>query len=167
MVSGELSENEGDGIAPSPSLTYAEQFHEAFPYYLSIGMSCDEYWNGDPWLAKAYRKAEELKLEKMNQRLWLQGMYVYDAICCASPILHAFAKKGTKAVPYPKEPYPLTGRQKKKVADNAEKKTFEKGKAMMMAFMERNNKRFENKGESGRGGGSNVNDNRLPTDRDK
>ena len=32
--------------------------------------------------------------------MWLQGMYIYDAISRLSPILRAFAKKGPKAQPY-------------------------------------------------------------------
>ena len=130
-------------------------------------MSYDEFWNGDPWLAKAYRKAEQLKLERANQQLWLQGMYVYDAICCASPILHAFAKKGTKPVPFPKEPYAITPKQREREAVSAEKKIFDKGKAKMMAFMALTNKRFKEKEESAVGGDSDGNDNRLPTDRDR
>lgn len=35
--------------------------------------------------------------------MWLQGMYIYDAISRLSPILRAFAKKGTKAQPYADE----------------------------------------------------------------
>ena len=39
--------------------------------------------------------------------MWLQGAYIYQAVLCASPLLHAFAKKGVKPIPYPKEPMPL------------------------------------------------------------
>ena len=162
MVSGSLSENGRDGVTTTPPITYTEQFHQIFPYYLSLGMTYDQYWNGDPTLVKAYRKAEEIRVEKLNQQLWLQGMYVYDAICCASPILQAFAKKGTKAVPYPKEPYSITEKQHKKKEADTEKKTFNKGLARMQAFMALNNKRFKDKGESAIGGDSDGIDDRLP-----
>lgn len=162
MVSDSLSETRRDGLETIPPKTYTEQFHQIFPYYLSIGMSYDQFWNDDPTLVKAYRKAEELRTEKLNQQLWLQGMYVYDAICCASPILHAFAKKGVKAVPYPKEPYPITQKQNEKKKTNAEKMTFDKGLARMRAFMASNNKRFENKDDIAVGGEANGNDDRFP-----
>lgn len=35
------------------------------------------------------------------------GMYVYEAICDVSPVLHAFARRGAKPIPYRTEPYPL------------------------------------------------------------
>lgn len=85
--------------------SYTEQFYDAFPYYLSIGMTAREYWQGNSMLTKYYRKAHKMRLEHENYNAWLQGAYVYDAMCGVSPILHAFAKKGTKPVPYLKEPY--------------------------------------------------------------
>ena len=35
-------------------------------------------------------------------------MYIYDALCKVSPILHAFSKSGTKPLPYPDKPYMST-----------------------------------------------------------
>ena len=75
---------------------------------MSIGMSYDEFWNQDVALVRAYRKADELKRRRQNETLWLQGMYIYEALCDAAPIFHAFAKKGTKPNPYSKEPYAIT-----------------------------------------------------------
>ena len=72
-------------------------------------MSYDQYWNDDVWLIWAYREADKIRRKRQNQLLWLQGMYVYDALCDVSPLLHAFAKKGTKATPYRSAPYPLFG----------------------------------------------------------
>ena len=50
-----------------------------FPYYLSIGMSADEFWHGEPWLVQAYYKAHKLRNEQRNQELWMQGLYIYNA----------------------------------------------------------------------------------------
>lgn len=93
--------------APLPQRvkTYAEQFHEVFPYYLSIGMPYDLFWLGDSTLVRAYRKAYELNRKRANYDAWLQGAYLYDALCMVSPLLHAFAQKGTKPAPYHKLPY--------------------------------------------------------------
>ena len=41
----------------------------------------------------------------MDEHLWLQGMYIYEALCDVSPILHAFSSKGTKPLPYSNKPY--------------------------------------------------------------
>lgn len=145
LVSGSLSAPEGSERDSSlPSITYTEKFYEQFPYYLAIGMTPEQYWDGDPALAKYYRQADELKLERLNQQLWLQGMYVYEAICDASPILRAFAKKGTKPHPFTEKPYPLTAKQRISDAADKEKAVAEKGKRMMEAFMKLNNSKFGN-----------------------
>ena len=145
LVSGSLSAPEGSERDSSlPSITYTERFYEQFPYYLAIGMTPEQYWDGDPALAKYYRQADELKLERLNQQLWLQGMYVYEAICDASPILRAFAKKGTKPHPFTEKPYPLTAKQRINDAADKEKAVAEKGKRMMEAFMKLNNSKFGN-----------------------
>ena len=144
MVSGSLSAHEGSEQDSSlPFITYTERFYEQFPYYLAIGMSPEQYWDGDPELARYYRKADEIKLERKNQELWLQGMYIYEAICDASPILHSFAKKGTKPHPYADKPYPITEKQHNRHKVDAEKAKFEKGKKMMEAFMKTNNSKFK------------------------
>ena len=50
-------------------------------------------------LVKYYRKAAKIKQDLDNQNAWLQGAYFYEALADVSPILHAFAKKGTKPIP--------------------------------------------------------------------
>lgn len=141
MVSGSLSVDEGgERNARSPFLTYTEQFYEAFPYYLSIGMTYDQFWNDDVNLVKYYRKADEIKIERKNQELWLQGLYMYEALCDVSPILQAFAKKGTKARPYSEKPYSITERQRKIENEEKERAVAEKGKRMMEMLMKRDNK---------------------------
>ena len=96
----------GELVSPASHFSYSEQFEEQFPYYLSIGMSHEQYWDGDCWLAKSYRDAYKLRQKRDNEQAWLIGRYFYDAICAVSPLLHAFAKNGTTAHPYLERPYP-------------------------------------------------------------
>ena len=105
-------------------------------------MTAEQYWDGDCTLAKAYRKAEELRTERRNQEMWLQGMYIYEAICDVSPILQAFAKKGAKPHPYPERPYAITERQIREQREEKARKLAEKGKRFMEAMMQSTNKRF-------------------------
>ena len=95
-----------------------ELFERDLPYYISIGMSYEQYWYGDVWAIRGYREAEKIRRERVNNELWLLGMYVYDAICRTSPILQAFAKKGTKPVPYLKKPYEMGSGNKVKPEDD-------------------------------------------------
>lgn len=78
-----------------------------------MGMSSEEFWHGNPRLAESYREANKLKLEIKDYELWKQGMYFYEALLDASPILHAFAKKGTKPRPYPDKPYGISREETK------------------------------------------------------
>ena len=145
LVSDSPSATGGSEQLSSAPFTYTEKFYELFPYYLSIGMTYEQYWEGDCTLVKYYRKADEIRKERRNEELWLQGMYVYEAICDVSPILHAFAKKGTKPVPYSAKPYSITESQHRRDEEEKERKMAEKGKAYMEAFMIANKKRFGGK----------------------
>jgi hypothetical protein len=149
LVSSSLSTTEEGGRQGSSSLfTYTEKFYELFPYYLSIGMTYEQYWEGDCTLVKYYRKAEEIRNDRRNQELWLQGMYVYEAICDVAPILHAFAKKGTKPTPYSTKPYPLNEKQSKRDDEEKQRKLAEKGKRFMEAMAANINKKFEGNTQS-------------------
>ena len=146
MVSDSLSSTEGSGgSTTAPLKTYTEKFTELFPYYLSIGMTEEQYWDRDSTLVVPYRKADEIRTNKRNQEMWLQGAYMYDALCRVSPLLHAFGKKGTKPLPYLEEPFAITGKQVEDRDERKEKKNFNKGKSMMEAFMIQHNKKFEGK----------------------
>lgn len=147
MVSELLSSSEGGGgiATTAPLKTYTEKFIELFPYYLSLGMTEEQYWEGDSWLVVAYRKAEEYRKHRKNLEMWLQGAYIYEALMRVSPILHAFAKKGTKPSPYLTEPFAITEKQAESKQEKKEKKAYDKGKALMEGFMVQHNKKFERK----------------------
>jgi hypothetical protein len=102
---------------PTQDKTYTEIFEESFPFYLAIGMSSAEYWEGDCSLTRYYRKAYKIKQEEINNNSWLQGLYVYDAISTA--LHNALRGKNQKAREYAKQPYNF---------ENKEKSEFEKAK---------------------------------------
>jgi len=81
-------------------------------------MSSEEFWHGNPRLARSYREAYKLKQEIKDYELWKQGLYFYEALLDVSPILQAFAKKGTKPRPYPDKPY---GLQEKETEEEKQK----------------------------------------------
>lgn len=90
--------------------SYTEIFKEVLPFYLSIGMTVDQFYNDDVTLANIYRKAYDIKNERDNSQLWLQGMYIYDAI--ATSIYNAFCRKaGQQAAAYTPKPYPINQKQ--------------------------------------------------------
>lgn len=82
-----------------------------FPFYLSIGMSSAEYWEGDSTLARYFRKAYELKQEQDDYTAWLNGLYVYDAVQTA--LYNGFKSKNQTTRKYPEKPYMQTERELK------------------------------------------------------
>ena len=115
---------------------------------MSLGMTYDQYWHGDPEIARYYRKADEIRRERKNEEMWWQGLYIYEAFCCASPLFHDLAKKGTKARPYPEEPHPVTRRKQRKEQIQRLEKGDAKVKQIMEMFMVSNNARFAKKSET-------------------
>lgn len=74
---------ECDGLTPRPlrkKKTYGEMIDEAFPQYLAIGVTPEQFWEGHTEYFKAYRKAWRLKSEHENQLAWLNGAYICEAI---------------------------------------------------------------------------------------
>jgi hypothetical protein len=99
---------------------------------MSIGMSHDEFWNQDVAMVRAFRKAHELKRRQQNEMLWMQGLYVRDALLAT--VGNMFAN-GSKKNEYPSEPYPVTEEQvaEKKVAEHRQMEERMKADIMAMA----------------------------------
>lgn len=112
-----------------------------------MGMSYEQFWEQDCLLVIPYRKAYMIRQENQNRFAWLQGMYIYEALCDVSPVLHAFAKSGTKVRPYPDKPYEFESPKKKRKAElNAEKQ--ENAVAFMHKLANRFNEQFGRKREA-------------------
>lgn len=108
-----------------------EVFWEAYPAYLAMGMSSDEYWNGDAQACVAYRKAYEEKLELQDSMLWRQGLYIYHAMCAVAPYFNSI--KPRKPEDYLASPFGI--KEKKKPQENGMKA----GLAYMKAWANRVN----------------------------
>lgn len=97
-----------------------------------MGMTYEQYWDGDVLAHKAYRDAEKMRVRDMNFYSWLQGLYVYEAIADLSPALKAFSKG--RAKPYSKEPFPLFEDDKRQKEEEEQRKKYERIKEKVSAF---------------------------------
>lgn len=97
----------GPGLTDGPEevVSYTELFKKVEPWYLSIGMPLDEFWNGPPERAKVYREAAKLRERQANNVAWRNGVYFMSAI--NATIMNAFRKKGSPPADYLREPLPL------------------------------------------------------------
>jgi hypothetical protein len=110
---------------------------------MSIGMSYDDFWHGDVQQVKAYRKANELRDKKRNLEFWQQGLYIYEALCDASPLFRFSMKGGTiKAEPYLKEPYPITAADVREREEREARQKEERLKAEFALFAEQMRKQM-------------------------
>lgn len=57
-----------------------ESFYEALPIYMSMGMSYDEFWHKESYLTQIYLRLHQIKAEEVNEQLWLQGAYIFNAL---------------------------------------------------------------------------------------
>ena len=128
------------GEPPTKVKTNTQVFEDSFPFYLAIGMSHAEYWEGDPKLAQYYRKAYFLRQEEINNNAWLQGLYVYDAVSTAlHNALRGMGKNPPPAKDYAKKPYDLFGKEKSPEEKAREiEKEQEKAAAWMEMFVQQN-----------------------------
>ena len=104
-----------------------------FPYYLSLGMTYEEFWEGDCTLPKFYREAQKIKSQKefddKNFFCWLQGRYIYDALCCASPLFRTnFSKSVVEAHEYYDKPIEFKEKKSEEIDKNQEEKELMKVK---------------------------------------
>lgn len=118
--------------------TIAEVFERDCPYYMSIGMTYEQYWFGDVTMVRAFREADKLRRKRLNQEQWIMGHYIYDAILSVAPVLRAFAKKNTKPIPYHNKPFPLFEEDKADQISEEEKKQIAENERLRAILFFRN-----------------------------
>ena len=106
------------------------------PYYLMYGMTWDEFWNESLERLAGYWQAHQFAVESRNQELWLQGLYIRDAVaCCLS--------KGAK---YPEKPHRITAMtEAEKDAENQSK--VERFREQLMEIKRRSDARKKRESE--------------------
>ena len=73
-------------------------------------MTYEQYWEGDPWMVRAYAQAYLLKRKIDNENMWIMGSYVTSAL--NSVIGTAFGKRRVNYIEKPIEFFPKTDMEK-------------------------------------------------------
>ena len=117
---------------------------------MAIGMSYDEYWDGEFGTKRAARKAYAIRVK--NERLmadqmnWFMGKYIIEALRATPLLVAGLNVKQTSNLPdYPDKPYMETIEEQKKeeVRKKSEEEQTKLAMAMMQAAFNKFNKRFE------------------------
>ena len=103
-----------------------------------MGMTWSQFWLDEPELVIAYRKAELIRKRRKNEELWLEGIYMTEAL--SATVGNMFAK-GQKH-PYPAEPFPLTAEEQQERREREEKARMERMKAAFIARSLQMNTKF-------------------------
>lgn len=131
---------------PKETFTISKIFRDAFPHYMVMGMSAEEFWDGEPWLVKAYRKAYRLRIENeektADRNAWRIGQYIRNALVSVPITVNGFAPKGHTMHTYPEKPFTMQAEEQKR--EETKKKQEENkqilAQAMFQAFTEKMNK---------------------------
>ncbi len=116
-------------------------------YLMSCGMSYEDYWHGDPKMARFYTEAERLRTEKQNTMMHLLGAYVYRAIgAYASAFVSPFLKD-PKIEPYIVDKLPITKHEAEEVGKAKEAREI----ALLESFFESWNGEIKKNGKRGEG----------------
>lgn len=83
------------------------------------GMTYQQYRHASIDELEAYKALHRLKIDQHNEEMWLQGLYVYDAVNVV--LSNAFRKKGAKANKYLDKPLELFPKSEEEKAEQRKK----------------------------------------------
>ena len=112
------------------------------------GMTYEQYWDGDVSAHKMFKRAAKLRRKQTNEDAWLQGAYIYEALCAASSLFRGM--KPSKPHKFREEPYDIFEEDSKRREEEAARAKYEairdKVAAFAKAFNEKRNSKSEEVG---------------------
>ena len=125
----------GDGLTEK-SESAGDIFDRVFPDYLVMGMTPEQFWDGESELKIFYRKAYRQRMETeeriRDQQAWLNGIYIRDALQSVAMLVNGFVPKGAHAADYPKLPRLEQAEKEKKESDRKKREENQMQLAMAM-----------------------------------
>lgn len=124
---------------------YGDIFDQLFPQYLVMGMTPEQYWDGESSLKAAYRKAYEIRMET-EQRLadrnnWYMAQYIIHVLQCVPLLVGGLNVKNTTKLPeFPDKPFFEKFEERKK--EETQKKQEQDQMMLAMAFFQANVEKF-------------------------
>ena len=124
-----------------------------------MGMTPEQYWDGESWLKPAYRKAYRLRMENeeriADRNNWYMGQYMIKVLQ-AVPLLVAGlnVKRGTELPDYPKMPFfeEAEAQKKEEVRKQKQEDQQQLAMAVFQQFTMKMNKNIEKRLEKERNG---------------
>ena len=131
---------------------YGDMFDKLLPEYMAMGMTYDEYWDGEYGTKRACLKAYRIRMEN-EQRIadrnnWYMGQYIVAAIQSVPLIVPGInMKKGASLPDYPDKPFFMRYEEQKKeeVRKQHEEDQSRLAMAMFQAMTAKFNKNIQNR----------------------
>lgn len=84
----------------TPQSEFTKYLDTVCPYFMLYGMTYEEFWFESIDRFYDYWQQYQFDIERRNQELWLQGLYIQGAVAAVLDSKHK--------VKYPEKPYRLT-----------------------------------------------------------
>lgn len=140
-------EKESKQASPTP---YGDIFDELLPQYMAMGMTYDQYWDGEVGMKTAFLKAYRTRMENeqrvTDRNYWYLGQYIMAALQSTPfAIPGVNMKKGSSLPDYPDKPFMQKQEELKKeeVRKQYEEDQSMLAMAMFQAFTSKFNKNIE------------------------
>lgn len=120
------------------SRSYGDIFDELFPHYLLMGMTPEQYWDGEFGLKRAYRKKyaleieQKMKLEDRNN--WYMGQYIISALQSVPLLVAGLNVKPSTVLPKYMEKPILEAAEEQKKEEVRKKQEEDQSKLAMAMF---------------------------------
>ena len=144
--------------SPTP---YGDIFDEALPHYMAMGMTYDEFWEGEYGRKKACRKAYQIRIENeqklADRQNWYMGQYLINVLQAVPLFVAGFNTKGANLPDYPDKPYfekfeeQKKEESRKKHEEDQSKLAMAMFQAMTAKFNKNIEKRLEKQAKEGSG----------------
>lgn len=145
-----------DEAQQTETRSYGDIFDEYLPEYMAIGMTYDEYWDGEFGTKRAARKAYQIRMKNeqmVADRLnWYMGQYIMSALNATPLLVAGFnVKNSTNTPEYIDKPIleKAEENQKEEIRKKNEEDQMMMAMAMMQTAFNQFNKRFERQNATG------------------
>ena len=120
-------------------------FEKACPMYMLWGMTYEQFWDGDVKAHKCFRKAAKLRRKQENENMWMQGAYIYEALCAASSLCRGM--KPSRPQKYRDAPYDIFEEDRKRREEEERKAQYERMREKVAVFAKAFNEKRNSKSE--------------------
>ena len=83
----------------APQSQYGTYLDQLCPFAMSWGMSWREFWFESLDRLHDYWQANQFSIERRNQELWLQGLYIRSAVASCMDSKHKYPDKPHRITP--------------------------------------------------------------------